>query len=208
MKILSYYKPYKQAKNDFKMILVFLSVMALIFFMPGLSCAENMKSDNLEFLSCTQPEYTTASPEKTSKKTKENRFDPIIIKAANRHGVDPAIIKAIIKAESRYNPRALSKRGAKGLMQLMPGTAKALGVKDIFNPAHNIDGGTKYFKELLTKFGGKIEYAIAAYNAGSAKVKKYGGIPPFKVTRRYVRKVIRYYEEYKKSIGSIYMNRI
>ncbi len=205
MKILSYYKP---AKSGFKIILFFLSLMGLIFSASGLSLAQSMESDDLEFLSCTQPEYNKALPETASKKAKESRFDPIIIKAANRHGVDPAIIKAIIKAESRYNPKALSKRGAKGLMQLMPKTAKALGVKDSFNPVHNIDGGTKYFKELLTKFGGKMEYAIAAYNAGYTKVRKYKGIPPFRVTRKYVRKVIRYYEEYKKNIGSIHMNRI
>ncbi|MDM8525816.1 lytic transglycosylase domain-containing protein [Desulfococcaceae bacterium HSG8] len=131
-------------------------------------------------------------------KNAEHLFHPIIVKAASRHQVDPALIKAIIMAESGYDPDAVSKRGARGLMQLMPRTAKELGVKDSFDPEHNINGGVKYFKQLLDKFEGKVRLAVAAYNAGIRKVKKYGGIPPFKATRRYVRKVFKYYQHYKK----------
>ena len=96
-------------------------------------------------------------------------------------------------AESKYNPKAVSKRGAKGLMQLMPGTARELGVKDVFNPAHNVEAGVRYFKELIERFNGNVIFALAAYNAGSRKVRQYKGIPPFKATRRYIEKVFAYY---------------
>jgi len=126
----------------------------------------------------------------------EDPFIPIIMKAASVHKVDPAIIKAIIKAESGYNPKAVSKAGAKGLMQLMPRTAKSLGVKDIFSPEQNILAGVKYFKQLLNQFEGDIKLALAAYNAGSRKVRKYRGIPPFRTTRIYIKKVFKYHKEY------------
>ena len=131
---------------------------------------------------------------------KENYFQPIIIAASNRHNIDPALVKAIIMAESNYNPAAVSKKGAKGLMQLMPNTADALGVEDSFNPKHNIDGGVKYLRQLLNKFEGNLQLAVAAYNAGSKKVMKYQGVPPFKVTRNYVKKVFEYYHHYKKEM--------
>jgi soluble lytic murein transglycosylase-like protein len=99
-------------------------------------------------------------------------------------------------AESGYNPRAISKKGAKGLMQLMPGTAQALGVENIFNPEENISGGVRYFKQLVNKFG-DVKLALAAYNAGSKKVRHYQGVPPFKATRHYIKKVFKYYQSYK-----------
>jgi len=134
----------------------------------------------------------------------EHRFDFLIQKAANRYDVDPALVKAIIKAESGYNPKAISKRGAKGLMQLMPSTAKALGVEDCFNPEHNINGGVKYFKELLGRFNGNIKLSLAAYNAGARKVRLYGGVPPFKATKYYIEKVFEYYSLYKRTmIGKV-----
>ena len=122
----------------------------------------------------------------------------IILRAADRHNIDPALIRAVIMAESSYNPKAISKSGAKGLMQLMPRTAKALGVKDILDPIHNINGGTKYLRQLLNRFNGDIKLALAAYNAGSRHVKRYRGIPPFKETRTYVKKVLSYYKNYQK----------
>jgi len=126
----------------------------------------------------------------------ENRFHPIIIRAASRYNVDAALIKAVIKAESGYNARAVSKRGAMGLMQLMPGTAEELGVVDGFNPEHNINGGVRYLKRLMDRFDGNISLALAAYNAGSRKVRHYNGIPPFKATHIYIKKVFRYYRIY------------
>ena len=127
----------------------------------------------------------------------EGLFHPIILEAADRYEVDLALIKAIIMVESSYNPNAISRRGARGLMQLMPKTAEALGVGDSFNPEHNINGGVRYFKKLLDQFDGDIKLALAAYNAGSRKVKKYNGIPPFKATHRYIKRVFEYHQYYK-----------
>ena len=138
-----------------------------------------------------------ADPSSTSVKTRDKLFNPIIMEVAGRHEMDPALIKAIIMAESGHNPKAVSKRGAKGLMQLMPITAKSLGVEDVFDPEHNIKAGVVYFKKLLNQFDGDVKLALAAYNAGSRKVRKYKGIPPFKATRIYIRKVFKYYELYK-----------
>lgn len=137
------------------------------------------------------------SPASVSDKKEERLFHLIILQAANRYQVDPALVNAIIMAESGYNPTAISKRGARGLMQLMPGTAEALGVKDSFNPEQNINGGVRYFKQLVNQFNGDIRLALAAYNAGSSNVKLYKGIPPFKATQFYIKKVFKYYHIYK-----------
>ncbi len=137
-----------------------------------------------------------------NKKTPEQLFHPIIIQAAHRYHVDPSLIKAIIMAESSYNHKAVSKVGAQGLMQLMPNTAKELGVEDSFDPAQNIDGGVRYFKKLLDKYKGDKKLALAAYNAGSAKVKRYRGVPPFKATRIYIKKVCKYEKQYKKQMSA------
>ena len=146
-----------------------------------------------------------AAPEAVLQKTPVEKaghpYNPIIKKAADRYEIDPALVKAIIMAESNYNPRAISKMGARGLMQLMPATAEALGVEDCFNPEHNIHGGVRYFRQLLDRFDDNIELALAAYNAGSRKVRKYNGIPPFKATQIYIEKVFAYYELYKKEMS-------
>jgi hypothetical protein len=143
----------------------------------------------------------TPAPESTSHsmrvKKEEGLFHPIILEAADRYEVDLALIKAIIMVEYSYNPNAISRRGAKGLMQLMPKTAEALGVGDSFNPEHNINAGVRYFKKLLDQFDGDVKLALAAYNAGSRKVKKYNGVPPFKATRCYIKKVFKYHKYYK-----------
>jgi hypothetical protein len=127
----------------------------------------------------------------------EHIFHPIINKASKQHDIDPALVKAVIMAESSYNPRAVSPRGAVGLMQLMPNTAESLGVANSFNPEQNILGGTKYLKKLIDQFHGDIKLALAAYNAGPAHVKKHNGVPPFKETVHYVHKVYHYYDFYK-----------
>jgi hypothetical protein len=127
----------------------------------------------------------------------EGLFHPIILEAADRYEVDLALIKAIIMVESNYNPNAISRSGARGLMQLMPRTAEALGVGDSFNPKHNINAGVRYFRKLLDQFDGNVKLALAAYNAGSRKVKKYNGIPPFKATHRYIKRVFEYHQYYK-----------
>jgi hypothetical protein len=130
----------------------------------------------------------------------ERLFHPIIIQTAIRYQIDPALVKAIIMAESGYNPRAISKKGAIGLMQLMPETAQELNVEDIFNPKNNIDGGVRYFKQLMNQFSGDLKLALAAYNAGSKAVRQYKGVPPFKETQHYIKKVFKYYQHYKNQI--------
>jgi soluble lytic murein transglycosylase-like protein len=118
-------------------------------------------------------------------------FAEIIREASARYGVDESVIRAVIKQESSFNPEAVSRCGAQGLMQLMPSTAKSLGVKDAFNPEENIMAGTHYLKQKLDEFDGNLALALAAYNAGSGAVRKYGGIPPYQETQAYVNKVIK-----------------
>jgi hypothetical protein len=123
-------------------------------------------------------------------------FDSIISSCASEFGVDKSLVKAVIQAESGYNPNAVSSKGATGLMQLMPGTAQDLKVADSFNPTDNIRGGVRYLRFLLDTFKGNVSLALAAYNAGLARVAKYGGIPPYDETRNYVSKVLNYQKNY------------
>jgi len=132
----------------------------------------------------------------------EQDFYPIITAVAKQYKVDPFIVKAIIMAESNYNPKAVSNKGAIGLMQLMPKTARELGVKNSFDPVQNIDGGVRYFKMLLGRYKGNVKLALAAYNAGSAKVQAYNGIPPYKATRLYIKKVLKYQKYYTRRAKS------
>jgi hypothetical protein len=118
------------------------------------------------------------------------QYDQLINTCALKYGVNPSLVKAVIHAESGYNPNAVSRAGASGLMQLMPGTAKQLKVTDSFDPKQNVDGGVRYLKFLLDTFRGDVPLALAAYNAGLSKVAKHGGIPPYEETRNYVNKVM------------------
>jgi soluble lytic murein transglycosylase-like protein len=140
---------------------------------------------------------TDRSPPPVTGRKAEHLYHKFIVQTASKYQIDPALIKAIIMAESGYNPKAVSKKGAIGLMQLMPETAEALGVEDIFNPRQNITGGVQYFKDLVNRFNGDVKLALAAYNAGSRYVRNYNGVPPFKATRYYIKKVLRYYQKYK-----------
>lgn len=126
-----------------------------------------------------------------------DEFSLAIQKASEKYGVDPALIRAVIHAESNFNPLARSNKGAVGLMQLMPGTAKDMGVDDRTNAAENIMGGTRYLDYLLNKFNRNLTFAIAAYNAGPGRVEKYNAIPPIEETQTYVKRVKILYQRYR-----------
>lgn len=116
-----------------------------------------------------------------------------ISEAANRYGIPERLVTAVIRAESGFNPRAVSRKGAQGLMQLMPSTASVLGVRNSFDPRENIDGGVRHLRGMIDRFPGNLPFAIAAYNTGEKAVTAYGGIPPYPETQDYVVRVLRYY---------------
>jgi len=124
-------------------------------------------------------------------------YENIIRANAEKYGVSASLIKAVIHAESGYNPNAVSRKGASGLMQLMPGTARSLKVNNSFDPKDNVEGGVKYLRFLLDTFRGDVSLAVAAYNAGLNKVAKFGGIPPYAETRTYVNRVLSYMQSYQ-----------
>lgn len=126
-------------------------------------------------------------------------FEQLIKTCSTKYGVNPSLVKAVIHAESGYNPNAVSSKGASGLMQLMPSTAKSLKVADRFNPKDNVEGGVRYLRFLLDTFKGDVSLAVAAYNAGLNKVARYGGIPPYNETRTYVNRVLGYMKSYQES---------
>lgn len=119
-----------------------------------------------------------------------NHYAALIDGAAEEHSVDASLLRALIHTESGFNPRAVSPKGARGLMQLMPETARLLGVINSFDPVQNISGGTRHLALLIKRYGGNLKLALAAYNAGAGAVEQYGGIPPYRETQEYVRKVL------------------
>jgi soluble lytic murein transglycosylase-like protein len=122
---------------------------------------------------------------------KQFNLNEVVSAASGKHRIDPDFITSVIRAESRFNPRAVSPKGAQGLMQLMPGTASQLGVRDAFDPFANVDAGTQYLRDLLVKYDGDIARALAAYNAGPARVAQFQGVPPYRETRAYVTEIIK-----------------
>ncbi len=125
------------------------------------------------------------------------QYEPLINRYAKEFGVDKALVKAVIHAESAFNPYAVSKKGAQGLMQLMPETARDLAVQDVFDPEENIRAGVQYLKMLLKKFNGDLSLSLAAYNAGPHRVDQFGKIPPYRETKAYIKKVLTYYRMYR-----------
>ncbi len=137
--------------------------------------------------------YTAQANSASEKITTREQIKNIIFRASKRHGVDEKLVNALVKQESGFNPNAKSKVGAMGLMQLMPATAKGLGVTNPMDPEQNVEGGVKYLKSMLNKYNGNVILALAAYNAGPGAVDKYSGVPPYKETQNYVKSILANY---------------
>ncbi len=143
---------------------------------------------------------------KPAESTEGMNLEEIFQKASDTYGVPVYLLKAVAKAESNFNTNDVSRSGAMGIMQLMPETAEELGVENAFDPEENIMGGARYLSEKLVQYTGDVELALAAYNAGSGNVEKYGGIPPFEETQNYVKKVTAYMEDYKQTTEVVTSN--
>ncbi|MCJ7664220.1 MAG: lytic transglycosylase domain-containing protein [Desulfobacterales bacterium] len=141
---------------------------------------------------------STPGPVEKIPKPDTDKYDLLITESCGLHGVDFALVKAVIRAESCFDPYAISSKGAEGLMQLMPETSKKLNVANPFDPHENIKGGVKYLKYLLDRFNYDLKLSLAAYNAGETTVAQINGVPNYRETKNYVAEVMRYYKEYKK----------
>lgn len=157
----------------------------------------------------TDPRYKRIDLEsgKIRPRLSQHELNRTIARYSRKHGIHPALLRAVIKAESDFNPSAVSKAGALGLMQLMPETAMSLQVRDPFDPEQNIRGGATYLRRLLDRFQGNLPLALAAYNAGESVVNRYMALPPIRETRRYVARVLRYYRNYLVRDSSATMSR-
>ena len=162
------------------------------------SAAKEFKSILDEKIAADKPQNQNALPvEKASFKNSRENIEGLIEKYAQKNNLDPDFIKAVVKQESGFNPDATSKCGAMGLMQLMPNTAKGLGVTNAYDPEQNIEGGVKYLKSMLNRFNNDPKLALAAYNAGPGAVQKYGDVPPYRETQNYVKNILASYEAMK-----------
>lgn len=180
------------------------AVLTAIFFSSPVSGGDIIRFEEpngtIHFTDVTVPRnYKVYIKEKAikrlEKREKNSRFADEIRIAGNRHGVDSYLIQSVIQAESDFDPLAVSRAGARGLMQLMPATARRYDVNNVHNPAQNIDGGTRHLKHLMNKYGGNVKIALAAYNAGETVVADYSGIPPYPETKTYIARVLQFYKE-------------
>ncbi|HVP80471.1 MAG TPA: lytic transglycosylase domain-containing protein [Thermodesulfobacteriota bacterium] len=185
------------------LLILFSGIIGLGLCFPSLSLAEMYKyvDENgvAHFTNVPDKRYTLVLRDgwvRFRLGANVDQYDPIIRKTSERYGVDHALVKAVIKAESNFDPQAISRAGAKGLMQIMPGTAKILGVNDSFHPADNIEGGVRHLRYLLNLFNGDLQLALAAYNAGEEAVFRYEGLPPYQETQAYVQRVLQYFQKY------------
>lgn len=172
---------------------------------------ERIIHDEVE-MQIDQPITSPEQLERTWRYSRERRpvfrskYDDWIMQLAWESDVDAALVSAVIKAESDFNPMVISHKGAQGLMQLMPATARRFGVTNAFDPVENIRGGTRYLRVLLDMFDGRVDLALAAYNAGEGNVRKYDGIPPFRETQNYVRKITGYLSRSTMSSATVSAN--
>jgi len=184
---------------------VWLALLVMMWFFPGSGLADIYKYVDSEGVlhytnAPTSSEYVLYMREQSAETNAgplSRAYTPLIQKAQEKYGIEFSLIKAVIHAESGFDSRAVSRKGAKGLMQIMPENYKALSVSDPFDPSQNIMGGTRYLKQLLTRYDDKLALALAAYNAGPEAVDRYGRIPPYEETQNYVQKVLRLYSRYK-----------
>jgi len=163
---------------------------------------EMVPSQRPQFSSSPEEVQRSVGPVTAGLSTGKSQLDDLIVAAAARNGIDHHLILAVMRQESSFNPQAISYKGARGLMQLMPATAARFGVRDIFDPAQNIEGGARYLRFLLNTFNGDIELALAGYNAGENAVARYGNqIPPYRETQDYVRKISAHYARLKNGVS-------
>lgn len=166
------------------------ALIVMLLLVPSLAYGEikiEVGADGRKVFSNTQPSHRAPS---LGRSVAPASIAPLVNASARRYRLDPKLVHAVIRAESAYNPRAVSAKGAIGLMQLMPATARELSVVDPFDPAANIDGGSNYLRRMLDRFNGSLELALAGYNAGPEAVRRFGGVPPYAETRRYVQRVL------------------
>jgi hypothetical protein len=185
-----------------------LIIGIILLLLPGLAFGgtvfKHTDEDGITHLSDTPiTKFQKANYDKNAsyRNNYSNNYHVIINRNASKYSMDASLIRAVIEAESSFNSRAVSRKGAIGLMQLMPDTARRMGAKRPFEPEQNIEAGTKYLKHLMQRFNGDLKLALAAYNAGPRAVERYGDIPPYGETRRYVKKVVGSYLKTKDAYG-------
>ena len=189
-------------------LLLGLLLLTISFILPGIDspCYGGIyryidENGDYHFSNCPKDPrfqlYIREEGDSASVPIDPDQYDPMIEEFSEKYGVDSALVKAVIRAESGFNSYAISRKGAKGLMQLMPKTAAQWNVADVFNPRQNIEGGVRHLKHLLETFGNNLTLSIAAYNAGKDTVIRNHSIPPYDETRNFVSEVLRYYESYK-----------